>query len=292
MALAQESGGLFGNRLESIELARRVLKESPEFTGAYFGYEPNADGNDADYLLGDEADKISGALDKNGRFIPYWYRGKKDNTEILLEPLVDMETSLYYQGVKDLYLKAGEPTPMVTEPYVYEGKMIVEQTYPIVIDGKFQGIAGVDRSLSDITLFTEQIKRRESVDILLISRSGRFISTTIPKQDELITREVKNTIYAQVFDAFLKDFKKPSFELVTEPADVDWDHARNVVIRLEDLLAEHNAGAIDFFEKSASILRAALGQAAASVEDPVTSWDFSRALEALRAAKADCEQLQ
>jgi methyl-accepting chemotaxis protein len=50
MALAQESGGLFGNRLESIELARRVLKESPEFTGAYFGYEPNADGNDADYL--------------------------------------------------------------------------------------------------------------------------------------------------------------------------------------------------------------------------------------------------
>ena len=34
---------------------------------------------------------------------------------------------------------------------------------------------------------------------------------------------------------------------VTEPADVDWDHARDVVIRLEDLLAEHNAGAIDFF---------------------------------------------
>jgi glycosyltransferase involved in cell wall biosynthesis len=62
---------------------------------------------------------------------------------------------------------------------------------------------------------------------------------------------------------------------VTEPADVDWDHARDVVIRLEDLLAEHNAGAIDFFEKSASILRAALGQAAASVEDPVTSWDLA-----------------
>ena len=221
MALAQESGGLFANRPDSMELARRVLKESPEFTGAYYGYEPNADRNDADYLLSDEADRISGALDKNGRFIPYWYRGKKDNTQILLEPLVDMETSLYYQGVKDLYLKAGKPTPMVTEPYVYEGKMIVEQTYPIVIGGKFLGIAGVDRSLGDITSFTEQIKKRESVDILLISRSGRFISTTIPKQDELITKEVKNTIYAQVFDAFLKDFKKPSFELATDPADGD-----------------------------------------------------------------------
>jgi len=54
-----------------------------------------------------------------------------------------------------------------------------------------------------------------------LKKNGRFISTTIPKQDELITKEVKNTIYAQVFDAFLKDFKKPSFELATDPADGD-----------------------------------------------------------------------
>jgi methyl-accepting chemotaxis protein len=165
MALAQESGGLFGKRLESVEFARRVLEESPEFTGAYYGYEPNADRSDANYLFTDGAQKISQALSKKGRFIPYWYRGKKDNTKILLEPLVDMENSLYYQGVKDLFLKVGKPTPMVTEPYVYEGKMIVEQTYPIVIAGRFLGIAGVDRSLSDITYFARQIKKRESVDI-------------------------------------------------------------------------------------------------------------------------------
>lgn len=58
MALAQESGGLFGNRLESVELARRVLEESPEFTGVYYGYEPNADRNDANYLLNEKAGKI------------------------------------------------------------------------------------------------------------------------------------------------------------------------------------------------------------------------------------------
>ena len=79
---------------------------------------------------------------------------------------------------------------------------------------------------------------------------------------------------------------------VTQPAEVDWDQARDLVIRLEALLTEHNAGAIDFFEQSAFILRAALGQAAASVEDPLTSWDLLGALEALRAAKADCKQLQ
>ncbi len=46
MALAQEQG-LFGKRRESSAFARRVLKSFPEFTGTYFGYEPNADGNDA-----------------------------------------------------------------------------------------------------------------------------------------------------------------------------------------------------------------------------------------------------
>jgi two-component system sensor histidine kinase/response regulator len=219
MAFAQESGGLFGNRVKSVELARRVLHDSPEFTGVYYGYEPNADRNDANYLRRDEADGISGAVDRNGRFLPYWYRGKQDSTKILLEPLVDMETSLYYQGVKELYLKTGKPTPMVTEPYVYEGKMIVEQTFPIVIAGKFLGIAGVDRSLSDITIFTEQIKQRESVDILLISRSGRFISSTTARQDDLITKEVQDTIYAEVFDELLKDLKEPSFKLAIDPDD-------------------------------------------------------------------------
>jgi two-component system sensor histidine kinase/response regulator len=221
MALAQESGGLFGKRVKSVAFARRVLQDSPAFTGAYYGYEPNADRSDATFLRSAEADRISNALDPEGRFIPYWYRGKKDSTKILLEPLVDMENSLYYQGVKDLYLKTGKPTPMVTEPYVYEGKMIVEQTFPITIDGQFKGIAGVDRSLSDITSFAERIKKRESVDILLISRSGRFISSTIPRQDDLITKEVKDTIYGFVFESFLQDLQKPSLKLAPDPHDND-----------------------------------------------------------------------
>ena len=96
----------------------------------------------------------------------------------------------------------------------------------------------------------------------------------------------------RLIPAILKALPPEAATEVSEPAEVDWDQARDLVIQLEALLAEHNAGAIDFFEQSASILRAALGQAAASVEDPLTSWDFLLALEALRAAKADCKQLQ
>ena len=36
--------------------------------------------------------------------------------------------------------------------------MIVEQTYPIIIDNEFKGIAGVDRALNDITTFLQTIK--------------------------------------------------------------------------------------------------------------------------------------
>ncbi len=46
MALAQESG-MFGDRPRSLAFARTVLERFPELTGAYFGYEPNADGHDA-----------------------------------------------------------------------------------------------------------------------------------------------------------------------------------------------------------------------------------------------------
>ena len=61
---------------------------------------------------------------------------------------------------------------MITEPYVYEGKMIVEQTYPIIVDNEFKGIAGVDRALSDITTFLQTIKERNAVDVYLISRAA------------------------------------------------------------------------------------------------------------------------
>ena len=42
MAAAQESG-MFGARESSLAYAREILESYPQFTGAYFGYEPNAE---------------------------------------------------------------------------------------------------------------------------------------------------------------------------------------------------------------------------------------------------------
>ena len=221
MAHAQESGGLFGQREVSAAFARRILEVNPDFTGASFGYEPNADGQDAIYRAQRSTSPIGAGHDETGRFLPYWYRSMEDDSRILLTPLVDMETSLYYQGMKELFLERGDDHSLVTEPYVYEGKLIVEHIHPLVMDGDFQGIASIDRALTDITDFIARIKHHSKIDIFLISRSGRFISSTTAEGPDLITQEVATTGYADLFGPFLSDRSGNHFELSADPAEGD-----------------------------------------------------------------------
>ena len=91
MAVAQEAG-MFGQRKLSSEYAQQILQAFPQYTGAYFGYEPNADQDDRAYRqsVGDD----TGGLDPTGRFIPYWFRDHADNSTLRLNPLKDADTSL------------------------------------------------------------------------------------------------------------------------------------------------------------------------------------------------------
>jgi len=214
MAEAQLKG-MFGNREASSAFARQMLADHSGFTGAYFGYEPNADGQDANYDDTAAARLMGNAWGDNGRFIPYWFRDPNDNSKLLLTPLVDMETSLYYQGARERFLQEGRPLSMVTEPYVYEGKMIVEQTFPMVIDGKFVGIAGIDRALSDIETFLEKIKANESVDIFLVSSAGKFVATTLGS--ELQTLPVSESPWADLFGEMIAAHGETQLRVADDP---------------------------------------------------------------------------
>ncbi|MBC2594529.1 methyl-accepting chemotaxis protein [Ruficoccus amylovorans] len=176
LALAQQNG-LFGKREETIELLRGVLDDFPEFIGASCGYEPNADGRDAEYVQNfKDGDTY---LDADGRFLAYWFRDPQNNGAYTLEPLVDMESALYYAGVKEKYIRGSSETFLVTEPYVYNhANLIVEQMAPIIIDGRFMGICGIDRGLDFLDEFINKLKPYESAEFFLISSRGRIISTT------------------------------------------------------------------------------------------------------------------
>ena len=262
MALAQENG-LFGNREDSTLYAEQVLRLNTNLTGAYFGYEPDADGKDADHHTNNLAasslserfrwkkidEKNSrGAVNGEGRFIPYWFRDIKNPSDIKVTPLVYMEESLYYQGVKNRFLNQGEITNinlgnylsqaekdqlgddekpkfedvfspisklqlqkevsktdenwkmMITEPYIYEGKLIFEQTYPIVISNDFKGIAGVDQALTDVQTFLETLKPFQSAGFVLISRGGRIIASTF--DSEMNAKPIEKTRLNDVLGPF------------------------------------------------------------------------------------------
>lgn len=240
MAMAQENG-LFGNRRASTRYAREVLLGNPEFTGAYFGYEPNADQGDAAYLAENRSEKKT--MDKNGRFLPYWF--VKDS-KIKLAPLIDTETSLYYQGTKERYHSGAEDRAMVTEPYFYEGKMIVEQAFPIEINRKFAGIAGVDRALTDLHRLLAGFKPYKSSKFVLISRNGKIISSNMDLASEkrfrlsleqmkdreegideallnkrMLTFNIGDTDYSDILQAFYKMEKKRSFSLMKRKGPLD-----------------------------------------------------------------------
>ena len=240
MALAQKSG-LFGKRGTSTMYARNILLENPHFTGAYFGYEPNADQNDQAYL--EKAGDKKQGLDKNGRFLPYWFVDANDNDKVKVNPLIDMEKSLYYQGCKENFLSGSKDKYMITEPYFYEGKMIVEQTFPIEIEGEFMGVAGVDRALTDIHTYLEGFKPYKSAAFVLLSRKGRIISSTMdlasektfgqlmgatPGEDKgaetqvdkkMMTRNIAETDYKNILTIFYEHTGPPVLIRQSDPLD-------------------------------------------------------------------------
>lgn len=223
LAIAQEQA-MFGDRDASLAILRGVIEQFPEFTGVYVGYEPNADGQDS---AAGKQGNVPAGVDPNGRFIPYFYRALNDNRKIELTELADTEVSYYYRGVKNRVMGLDEGSGIempggvsrlysppsreqlkaakyiVTEPYLYEGKFIVEQTSPIIIDGEFKGVAGVDRALNDIDAFLEDLRTFSSESFILVSARGRIISAT--RHPELKGALIENTPYAPMLEDLYLD---------------------------------------------------------------------------------------
>jgi methyl-accepting chemotaxis protein WspA len=237
MALAADHG-LLGRRLDSLRFTRAVLESFPEFYAAYYGLEPDADGLDAatatavpdgprsaaavtaPSATADQATPLAlarlprQAVTAEGRFTPYWFRGRGGSDAILMAPLSGLD-GLYYEGCRRQFLDPLSPDKaMITEPYDYEGQLMVEQTYPIVVEGQFRGVAGVDRGLDQIAADLLAIKQRQiasgwHMEIFLVSRGQeqhggrgpRIIASTYAAED-LRARLIDDTPFAAILRQF------------------------------------------------------------------------------------------
>lgn len=197
MAIAQQNG-LLGQRIASYNFAKAVLTGNPQFTGSYIGYEPNIDGNDA--ISRNDLVLSKGGQDEEGRFLPYWYR---DGDKLNVITMTDMNTSPYYAGAKSLFESSGKQQGLITEPYNLDGTLIVEQVYPIVMNDKFIGIAGIDRALNYITDKLNTLKSETGHDYYLLSHERNFIAAT--SQKDILTKSFSDTVYKKVFEDLQKN---------------------------------------------------------------------------------------
>lgn len=134
--------GLVSSRSSSIQFLKSLLKEKGIALAVYCGFEPNAfDGQDNAY-------KFSNDHDSSGRFIPYIYTsGNVIKSEALKNIDDPLQGEFYQKPKRDLRTS-------ITSPYVYKvggvNMFIVSIMEPILRDGKFIGISGIDISLDSI----------------------------------------------------------------------------------------------------------------------------------------------
>ena len=220
---AAKGSGLFGRREESMRLQRILLEGTPEAVAVSIGYEPDADGRDREWA--GEA-RHAAVTDGRGRFIPYCKRDPGSPDGFAFEPLVGMEDpdNLWYQEPKRLFEREGRIETVFTAPYPYEGVDMVEQMHPIVVDGRFAGVVGIDRSLERIDAALLAAVARVVGDAFLMTR-GKFISATtdaaIPRTrwaaERLQTAEVAASPYASLFARFERDPRRIFIEQAIDP---------------------------------------------------------------------------
>ncbi|WP_256621663.1 methyl-accepting chemotaxis protein [Methanolobus chelungpuianus] len=154
------------DRDEANDILRSLLIENPGLLATYAGYEANAfDNNDAAFAN-------TQGHDATGRFIPTW---SATGSGASLAPLADYDTSDYYLLPKSL------KKDVILEPYMYDGTMIVSYVSPIMKNGKFIGIAGVDVSLDYIDEEVSQVSMFDTGYAFMVSNSGMFMSHPVEK---------------------------------------------------------------------------------------------------------------
>jgi methyl-accepting chemotaxis protein len=149
------------DRHEIMEGLKNILENDKEIIDVFLICEPNAfDDKDTAFVN-------APGHDAAGRFN---FNYNRYNGSIEVAAGVDVDISDYY-NVPKRTLKT-----LITEPYLYEGVLLSTFSVPVVIDGKFIGVAGIDLALNDINSLIDKIKIFETGYAFVLSTEGVFIA--------------------------------------------------------------------------------------------------------------------
>ncbi|QOR40561.1 HAMP domain-containing protein [Billgrantia diversa] len=173
------------SRRELSNLVRQTVVENPSLLDAFIGWQPDAFGRDALYAeLGE-----SEGYDGSGRFMPWWYRTGDGDVEVLPLGETMESTTPLASGVREgeYYLCPRETlAPCIIDPAPYEygdeTLLVTSFNVPILVDGEFRGVAGVDLALDfiqELLLEASQSLYGGAGEMALIAGRGGLVAHTV-----------------------------------------------------------------------------------------------------------------
>lgn len=165
---------------------RALLARHPDAVGIFTLWEPNAlDGRDSEMAGKPENDA-------QGRAGVYWFR--KDGKEDAVWGAEDVDSDEYYASPKS------SKQPVMTEPYEDRDIKVLMATlsYPIVRDGQFLGVTGIDMGLGKLQALAAQVKPYGDGFMTIYSNSGMVLGsadqTRVGKKDDTLPAEAMAAI--------------------------------------------------------------------------------------------------
>jgi len=166
-------------------LTRETLIANPDVLSVAIAWEPNGFGASDSQYRGITSDGYDGT----GRFMPSWYRGRDKDILVEAAPSLESQKRLA-SGVREgeYYLCAKETKkPCVIDPAPYDladgGKVLLTSiTVPLLINGVFQGVTGVDYTLDfiqQLLVSSNQTLYGGQGSLSLLAGNGHFVATTL-----------------------------------------------------------------------------------------------------------------
>ena len=159
-----------GTRAAADAVLREVITSHSRYLGVWTGWEPGAfDGADAAHQGAD-------GHDATGRFIPYWYW---DAGAVQHTALVDYDQA----GAGDYYqIAKSTGKEKVLEPFTYKingtDTLMTSVAVPIMRNGTFVGVAGVDVALASLHERVAEVRPYSTARTTLTSSAGSVLATS------------------------------------------------------------------------------------------------------------------
>ena len=232
--------GLFADRVRALKYLQ-AMAEANQDLGVFVAYDVNADGHDADARSAEPGGPEllpAQCMTSKGRFVPHLSRG---SSGLVLRPAANVDSMEFWREAKQQASTGSSRRPVVTEPHGSDGEFVSEFVVPIMIDGKFAGVAGVWRTMTVGRQHLRESAERSGLNFMLLTDNDNFIAAYAGDtgSDEKLRSEFEG-VSGKALDK--TPWATTLRGIVSQPGDASSGRALNPITNVEDIHAMARVG--------------------------------------------------